>query len=172
MNTVYLNMDNKKIIKEYNNIISYDEYILEYSTDVEVLSGVLILIENKVLLVKPKKFKGIEHKWSIPKGRLLNNLSKKENAIKELKEETGIDLDINKLKNKIKIYYKKSNQLKELVIYIVKMNVDELNVDMNNSWEITKDSYNKKEIYKAKFFTKKKAIKKLEIGQLPILRLI
>ena len=84
---------------------------------------------------------------------------KEEKNLKELKEETGIILnkDVKINTEKIKIYYKKSDQLKELTTYIIRLEESDLNIDINHKWEVSKEYLDKKEIYKAKFFTKKEA---------------
>ena len=83
------------------NIQSYDEFLFEFLDVSQRLEGVMIIVDNKVLLVKPKKFKGEEDKWSGPKGKI-EKLSIKDTALLELKEETGITLPKESLKGKEK----------------------------------------------------------------------
>ena len=132
----------------------------------------MVLVNDKVLFVKPRKFKGMDHKWSIPKGKV--DGKKFNSALKELKEETGIELSPdNKMSvEKVKIYYKKSSKLKRLTTYVIRLNEEDLNVDINHKWEVSKDSFEEKEIYKAKFFTKREAMEKLEMGQMPLLKMM
>jgi len=73
---------------------------------------------------------------------------------------------------KVKIYYKKSGKLKELTTYVIRLNEEELNIDINNKWEVSKDYLDGKEIYKAKFFTRKEALNKIEMGQMPLLKIM
>ena len=158
----------------HEEVMSYNNYVLlnEFKEGVQELSGFMIVVNNKLLLVKPKKFKGMEHKWSIPKGKVSGKKFK--SALRELEEETGIvlDKDVKDYIEKIKIYYKKSSQLKELTTYIIRLNEEDLNVDVDNKWEVSKEYLEEKEIYKAKFFTKKEALDKIEMGQMPLLKLM
>ena len=173
MNKIFLDIKTGKYVVE--NVLSYKNYVLlrEFKENVQELSGFMVLVNDKILLVKPKKFKGIEHKWSIPKGKL-GERNKFNNALKELKEETGIVLnpDIKLNTEKVKIYYKKSGNLKKLTTYVIRLNEEDLNVDMNHKWEVSKEHIDGKEIYKAKFFTKKEALKKIEMGQMPLLKMM
>ena len=52
------------------NIQSYDEFLFEFLDVMQRLAGVMVVVDGKVLLVKPKKFKGEEDKWSVPKGKI------------------------------------------------------------------------------------------------------
>jgi ADP-ribose pyrophosphatase YjhB (NUDIX family) len=173
MEKIFVNIDNGEYITE--SVLSYSNYVLlrEFKKDIQELSGFVVVVNDKILLVKPKKFKGLEHKWSIPKGKV-EDRKKFKNALKELKEETGIILndDVRVESEKIKIYYKKSGKLKELTAYIIRLNESDLNVDVDHKWEVSKDYLDRKEIYKAKFFTKKEALNKIEMGQMPLLKLI
>jgi predicted NUDIX family NTP pyrophosphohydrolase len=174
MNKIFLNIKTGKYVIE-NEVLSYDSYVLlkEFKEYIEELSGFVIIVNNKILLVKPKKFKGIVHKWSIPKGKT-EGRKKFKNALKELQEETGIILNPNTKTDseKVKIYYKKSGKLKELTTYIIRLNESDLNVDINHKWEVEKEHIDGKEIYKAKFFTKEEALNKIEMGQIPLLKMI
>jgi len=173
MSKLFLNTKTGKYVTK--NMLSYNNYVLlkEYKEYIEELSGFMILVNDKILLVKPKKFKGIEHKWSIPKGKL-EGRKKFKNALKELKEETGIILppDIKNETEKVNIFYKKSGLLKRLTVYKIKLNEDDLNVDMNHKWEVEKEHLDTKEIYKAKFFTREEALEKIEMGQMPLLKIM
>ena len=174
MNKIFLDIETGDYIVE-KDILSYENYVLlrEFKEEkIQELSGFMILVNDKVLLVKPKKFKGMEHKWSIPKGKV--DGKKFNSALKELKEETGIDLlsDDKIDTEKIKIYYKKSGNLKKLTTYVIQLEEEDLNVDINHKWEVSKDSFDGKEIYKAKFFTKKEALTKIEMGQMPLLKMM
>jgi len=173
MSKIFVNTDTGEYVTE--SILSYNNYVLlrEFKKDIEKLSGFVVLVNDKILLVKPRKFKGVGHKWSIPKGKV-EGRKKFKNALKELKEETGIMLnkEVEIDTEKVKIYYKKSGKLKELTTYIIRLMESDLNVDIDHKWEVSKDYLDKKEIYKAKFFTKKEALNKIEMGQMPLLKLM
>lgn len=149
------------------------EMVVEYKEKVQELSGFLIRLDGKILLVKPKKFKGMKHKWSIPKGRVEDG-KKFKSALVELEQESGIVLnpDVKDRIEKEKIYYKKSGKLKQLTVYVFNATQDDLNIDINNKWEVSKEHFNRKEIYKAKFFDKKDVINKIEMGQMPLLKIM
>lgn len=174
MDKIFLNIDTGKYDVE-DKVLSFNNYILlkEFKEHIQELSGFVIIVNDKILLVKPKKFKGEPHKWSIPKGKV-EGRKKFNNALKELQEETGIILnkDVKLNAEKVKLYYKKSGKLKELTTYILRLKEEDLNVDLNNKWEVEKDHIDGKEIYKAKFFTKKEALDKLEMGQMPLLKIM
>lgn len=131
------------------------------------LAGIVLIVDNKLLLVKPKKFKGMSHKWSIPKGRIEKGSDNIETAFKELQEETGIRF------KKQKIYvddigtikYKKSGRIKILDYYVVKLKPGSLNISINKDGIIPKKFYKGGEIYKAKFMDYKEASTKIEWGQ-------
>lgn len=173
MSKIFVDIKTGKYMVE-SKVLSYKNYVLlnEFKEELQELSGFMILVNDKVLLVKPKKFKGMQHKWSIPKGKV--DGKKFVTALKELKEETGIELtkDIKIDTEKVNIFYKKSGDLKKLTTYILKLKESDLEIDINNKWEVSKDHLDTKEIYKAKFFTKKEALDKIEMGQMPLLKMM
>ena len=173
MKKIFFDSDNNmEILSMLENIKTYDVFLFEYLDTVQRLSGVLIIVDDKLLMVKARKFKEESEKWSIPKGKIDKMSSSPDNALKELEEETGIKLPKNALDNaeKTKVYYKKSGKIKELVTFIVRLKKEDLNVDMNKKWEVSKKYFDTDEVYKAKFFSKKKAIKKIETGQMSLLK--
>jgi len=60
---------------------------MELGEDTEDVVGVIVLCKGKILLVR-----GTSGKWSFPKGRRRENESPLEGAIREAREEAGIDL--------------------------------------------------------------------------------
>lgn len=153
------------------NIKTYEEFLFEYLDVIQRLAGVMVIVDDKVLLVKPKKFKQSKEKWSIPKGKL-EKVSIIDSALLELKEETGIILPEDKLKNveRKRVFYNKGQVIKELISFVVRLNKEDLTVDMNKKWEVYKKHFDTDEVYKAKFFTKEQAMNKLETGQIPLLK--
>jgi len=172
MKDILFDLDkNLEIFPMLENIKTYDEFLFEYLDTIQRLSGVMIIVDDKILLVKPKKFKKSDEKWSIPKGKV-EKTSIIDSALLELKEETGITLPKESLKGveRTRTFYKKSGVVKELITFVVQLNKEDLAVDMNNKWEVHKKHFDTDEVYKAKFFTKEEAINKLETGQIPLLK--
>ena len=78
--------------------------------------GCIVIENNKVLLIQQKK-----GNWGFPKGRVENNESECETAIREVKEETNIDVIIeDKNKKYIDTYYSKKDEFKEVVLFLGK----------------------------------------------------
>jgi predicted NUDIX family NTP pyrophosphohydrolase len=139
---------------------------------IDNLSGIVLIINNKILLVKPKKFKKDTDKWSIPKGHLEEDLSNLDNALIELSEETGIklkksEIDIDK---RTTIFYKKSGTIKKLRYFVIRLNKSEIKKHLTDTKSLKLKNYKSKEIIKAKFFTKDEAKKRIEEGQSSILK--
>ncbi len=61
-----------------------------------IVAQVYVKKENKILMVQENKV-GKKGKWNMPAGKLDNNESVIEAAIRETKEETGIDVDVKGL---------------------------------------------------------------------------
>ena len=78
--------------------------------------GCIVIENNKVLLIQQKK-----GNWGFPKGRVEKNESECETAIREVKEETNIDVIIeDKNKKYIDTYYSKKDEFKEVVFFLGK----------------------------------------------------
>jgi ADP-ribose pyrophosphatase YjhB (NUDIX family) len=67
--------------------------VTDYPTAKVDIRGIVLGSDNKILMVKEV----IDHKWSIPGGWADIGHSPKETIIKELKEETGLDVTPKKL---------------------------------------------------------------------------
>lgn len=78
----------------------------------------LIINDNKILLVK-RKFDPCKGKWSLPGGFIEINENPKDACLRELKEETGLKADIDRI---IDAYHSKSELYNSVVIigYLVK----------------------------------------------------
>ena len=172
MKNIFINEDKNTLIIE-NDILKFKDYsfINEYKNNFDLLSGVLLIVDNKILLVKPLKFKDLKNKWSIPKGKIEVGHDDERTALKELEEETGVVLkNIHSEKNIF--YYKKGNNLKKLTVFVIEMSKDDLNLTVEKDDTINPIFYDNTEIHKVKFFDIDRVESKIEIEQLPILKLL
>jgi 8-oxo-dGTP pyrophosphatase MutT (NUDIX family) len=87
----------------------------------EDLAGIVLILDNQMLLVNAKKYKNIPNKWSIPKGHIETYVTALETAITELREEANIKLPIFKFKEAItdKLSYVKNIIQKNLTYYVL-----------------------------------------------------
>lgn len=132
------------------------------------LSGIALIVENKILLVHPKKYKEEKYKWSIPKGHIEGKDSHK-SALKELEEESGISIKDKEFNEKFTIDYKKSGVVKFMEVYVYRLEKKDIEKYLGEKWEIKKKWYDKDEIWKCKFFDIKQAQNKIESGMLEII---
>jgi len=159
-------------------MVKFDEYIVEFKKyqEKEVkshkLSGVVLICNNKILLVRPKKFKKKEKKWSIPKGHIEDDMSKIKTAITELREEAGIKIAKKQINSsdKFVIEYQKSGVNKNLTCYVVDIEYIDINIKLVN--DMILKNFLKNEIVEAGFFTKKAAEELIEDNQLDILKIL
>ena len=151
-------------------MMSFDEYLLEAEN--HRLSGVVLIYNNKILLVRPKKFRRKMRKWSIPKGHIEEKMSKMRTALKELQEESRIKLTKKHLKGsqKVVIDYVKSKAFKKLTCYVVNISKEEMNVELFN--DMILGNFLKGETVEAGFFSKEDAIKIIEKQQLDLLNFL
>lgn len=83
--------------------------------NIERCCGCIIINNNdKVLLVLQRKSKC----WSFPKGHVENNETEIETALREVKEETGIDVNIEASK-RYELTYKINNSTNKNVVYFI-----------------------------------------------------
>ena len=75
--------------------------------------GCIVIENNKVLLIQQKK-----GNWGFPKGRVEKNETECETAIREVKEETNIDIEIVS-KKKYKINYNINKDTKKEVVFFL-----------------------------------------------------
>jgi len=122
--------------------------------ETHILSGIALLVDDKICLVLPKKFKS-QLKYSIPKGHIVEGFSSFYNAYLELREETGIDIGLREYDNQFSIWYRKNGVKKNLTVFVIKMTLDEFK-------QLKIGKRDKKEIHKVKFVDKKKALKLVE----------
>lgn len=152
-------------------MMRFHEYIKEEVVSHD-LSGVILIYNNKILLVRPKKFKNKMKKWSIPKGRIENKVSKIETALKELEEESRIKLKKRHLKKspKVILEYIKSGDNKKMTCYIVRIEKEDMNVRLFN--DMILGNFLKGETVEAGFFTEEDAKKIIEKHQLDLLKFL
>ena len=78
--------------------------------------GCIIIENNKVVLIQQKK-----GNWGFPKGRIEKNETEVETAIREVKEETNLDVKIEDPDKKyIDTYFAKKNEFKEVIYFLAK----------------------------------------------------
>lgn len=156
------------------NFDEFDEYLMEgkKSGKSHNLSGVVLIYNNKILLVRPKKFRRQMRKWSIPKGHIEDKMSKMQTAIQELKEESRIKLTKSKLKNseKLKINYFKAGFDKKLTCYVVNITKEEMNIRLFN--DMILGNFLKGETVEAGFFNKEDAARIIERHQIELLKFL
>lgn len=152
-------------------MVNLEEKIME-AVENHKLSGVVLIYNNKILLVRPKKFRRKMRKWSIPKGHIEEKMSKMQTALKELKEETSVKLKRKHLKGspKIVIDYFKAGANKKLTCYIVRIEKEEMNVTLFN--DMILGNFLKGDTVEAGFFSKDDAGKIIERHQLDLLKFL
>lgn len=83
--------------------------------DLEKACGCIIINDNKVLLVRQNK-----GHWEFPKGHVEGNETEKETAIREVKEETNLDVVIESDERYIIEYVTDKGRDKQVVYFIAK----------------------------------------------------
>ena len=91
--------------------------ILNKSTNVEreKSCGCIVIKDNNVLLIKQTK-----GHWGFPKGHVEENETEIETAIREVKEETNLDVEIDANKRYTMEYVTDKGKLKQVVLFIAK----------------------------------------------------
>lgn len=131
------------------------------------LAGVAVIVGNKILLVHPKKFKRYDNKWSIPKGHVesTNSLI---SSLKELREETGIRLNMN-YNDYLELEYTKSGVDKKLEVYIYRLSKSDVDRYLDKGWKVKDNLYDRREILKSQFIDIDRAYNKVEPFMLTLL---
>lgn len=83
--------------------------------------GCIVVDNNKVLLIKHN----LGH-WDLPKGHMENNETEQETAIREVKEETNVDVKIKDNYRYTTSYSPEEGVWKEVVYFIATKESDEL----------------------------------------------
>ena len=92
----------------------------------EICCGAVVFNNNKVLIIK--------HKYghiSFPKGHVEGNETEEETAIREVKEETGIDIEITSNKKYYVQYETDNNSIEKVTYFIGKMIGGKLNPQLS-----------------------------------------
>lgn len=79
----------------------------------EKCCGCIILNENKVLLVKHN-----DGHWGFPKGHVEKDETELQTAIREVKEETNLDVEIQEDKRYVDEYYSSEDTFKQVVYFL------------------------------------------------------
>lgn len=99
----------------------------------EKCCGCIIIEDNKVLVVQQTA-----GHWGFPKGHVEGNETEKETAIREIKEELNIEVEINESKRYVTEYEKEKGTLKQVVLFIAKRSGGEIKIQeseiMNVKW--------------------------------------
>ena len=82
----------------------------------ETSCGAVCFYENKVLMIH-----SVYGHWGFPKGHVEKGETEKETAIRETKEETGLDIKIISDKRYTQSYIVKENVHKDVVFFIAKL---------------------------------------------------
>lgn len=142
------------------------KYIKEFKSfkRTDKLSGIVLLVEGKVLLVHAKKHKKSNDMWSFPKGHIEGKPLG--SALKELKEETGIKLG-DDYENKFTIEYRSGDIRKVLKLYLYRRTIEDVSKYVTTDFKIKKKALKKvdNEIYDVNFFTIEESLKFLQKGQ-------
>lgn len=140
--------------KDKEDILKIEEYLK--NTKYEKTCGAIVVENGKILIVKQK-----EGTVGFPKGHVESNETEEETAKREVKEETGIDIEVLPKYRYVTKYKSKINTIKELVIFLAQKtggeekpqeaeiaNVDWIEIDKvsekltyDNLREILKEAY-------------------------------
>lgn len=131
-----------------------------------ITAGIVFIYKNRILLVHPPN-----HKWSktfsYPKGRIEKNESIIDCAIRETREEIGVNINKNLLKNNkpyriVNIDEEFNGLIKIDYFYVLYLNDIMFNKIFKNDYIIKKYKLQKKEIDWAGFLTKDQSLKKIK----------
>ena len=135
------------------------------------VAGVCIIHDNKILLVHPTNASWQKRTLGIPKGKVEKGEDVLTGSIRELKEETGIELDASILSKSepyvCDLYDKNGNVEKQLIYFLHK--IEDLSEIKMNSLRIPKNQLQAEEVDWAGFLTAEEAYPKISEWQLIIL---
>mgnify|MGYP004507291123 CR=1 FL=1 len=111
----YYKLISKKDIKNTNILpLELKELIKNDKTNYEKSCGALIIKDKKALIIKQTN-----NLWSIPKGHIDTGETEQETAIREVKEETNLDIEIkDNFRETVTYFPNKPNTIKEVVFFL------------------------------------------------------
>lgn len=136
---------------------------------IEYSAGILFIYKNKLLLVHPtgKSWYG---SYSYPKGKIEKNETPLDAAIRETKEEIGIDTPINLLdKKQYQLNYKIKNKGQKIAFYYICRINNLSDINLNNE-VVPKNQLQLNEVDWAGFVDYNDAKKRLSKAFLPLLK--
>ncbi len=90
----------------------------------EISCGCIIIKNNKILLVYEKR----RNFWGLPKGHVEQGESEEETALREVREEVGLDVEIDKTKRYTLNYIINNEIDKTSVFYIAKPKNEDIKI--------------------------------------------
>jgi 8-oxo-dGTP pyrophosphatase MutT (NUDIX family) len=128
----------------------------------EISSGILILFKDKILLAHPTR--SSDNMWGIPKGKVEDDETLLDTALRETREEIGLNVPKETIINietpRLIEYRNKKNRIYKKVYYFISK-VDDLSILNLESESIPKEKLQLREIDKARFFTRTEAESKI-----------
>jgi bis(5'-nucleosidyl)-tetraphosphatase len=87
--------------------------------------GAIVIFNNKYLLVKAREKDGGH--WNFPKGHVEDGETEEETALREIKEEVGLEVEFVKSFRDVNIYYDHINKVdKQVVFFLAKAKSDKV----------------------------------------------
>lgn len=97
----------------------------------EKCCGAIIIDYDKVLIVKHQK-----GHFDFPKGHVENNETEVETALREVKEETNLEIELDERKRYVISYSPKEGTIKEVIFFLAKPITKEVKPQVNEIAEI------------------------------------
>lgn len=136
---------------------------------IHFLSGIVLIVDNRILMVNAQKHSEYGDKWSIPKGHIEGGDSLL-SALQELREESGVILDYN-YDEVFQYSYKKSGFNKLMDVYVYRRPKEYVEKYLDG-WDISRDYLDEEEILEASFLTLEEATDHIDITMIDLLDLI
>lgn len=99
---------------------------------------------NKTLLLIIKQH---DNYWGFPKGHVEKGETEEETAVREIKEETNIDVKINNNFRRVITYSPKENVIKDVVFFVGEALSDDIIIDQNELYDAKWEEINKVKDY-------------------------